>query len=196
MDTPAEIKSNLRKRLLAERRTLAPATAAEASRRACARILDTAVWRRAEQVLLYMAVRNEVDASPLFEDLRSRGVCVLLPRCRKDEPGELDLGRVDAPGQARRGAFGIPEPDQNACRPPEAFSPNVIVVPGVGFDRRGGRLGFGGGYYDRLLSKPCMREATHIGLAYAFQVLDELPAEPWDRPLHAVATEKEMLWTP
>ena len=64
-------------------------------------------------------------------------------------------------------------------------------MPGVAFDVRGTRLGFGGGYYDRLLALPMARAALTVGLAYAFQVLPQLPAAAWDRPVDVLVTERK-----
>jgi 5-formyltetrahydrofolate cyclo-ligase len=101
---------------------------------------------------------------------------------------------VDGLDQVRLGRFGILEPDPGACRMAGGTPPEVAVVPGVAFDRRGFRLGFGGGYYDRLFARQETARTLRIGLAYDFQVVDRLPAEPWDQPMHALCTPKEMTW--
>jgi 5-formyltetrahydrofolate cyclo-ligase len=96
------------------------------------------------------------------------------------------------------GSFGIMEPDPRVC-PVFDFSaqdnfPEVFIVPGVVFDRRGHRLGMGGGYYDRFLAAA---KTSTIGLAFAFQVLDEIPAaalDSWDKSVSAICTEQEFLW--
>ena len=115
-----------------------------------------------------------------------------LQRCGQ---GELDLAGVSCLEETRPGRFGIAEPLPHLCRSPDLFSPDLILVPGVAFDRCGRRLGFGGGYYDRLLARPAMRGVAAIGLAYDFQILEELPADPWDVALSGICSEKELLWT-
>lgn len=72
--------------------------------------------------------------------------------------------------------------------------PDLIVVPGVAFDRHGYRLGMGGGYYDRLFARPEYTRSTRIGLAFGFQLVDFLPGEDWDLPIHALSTERGLLW--
>lgn len=156
-------------------------------------------WASARCVLLYAPIRNEVDTQPLMDELFSRGVRVLLPRCRPDAPGEMDLACPNCPEELVRGAYGIPEPDPVACPPlPELnreTAPDVALVPGVGFDRLGYRLGYGQGYYDRLLASEAMAACLSLGLGYHFQLVDQLPRDPWDVPLRGVATDKEFVWT-
>ena len=84
------------------------------------------------------------------------------------------------------------DPDAPDLAGPPA--PDLIVAPGLAFDRNGVRLGMGGGYYDRLLALPRHRDSLRIGLAYAFQIVDSLPREAWDVPVHAVCTEKGIVW--
>ncbi len=73
-------------------------------------------------------------------------------------------------------------------------APDLVLVPGLAFTPRGLRLGMGGGYYDRLAADSVMRDAPRIGFAYAAQIVESLPAGPWDMPMHALCTEKGLLW--
>lgn len=75
-------------------------------------------------------------------------------------------------------------------------APDLIIAPGLAFDRNGIRLGMGGGYYDRLLALPRHAASRRVGLAYSFQLVDSLPREAWDMPVHAVCTEKGLVWIP
>ena len=154
------------------------------------RVLALPQWAAARDILLYLSVKNEVDTYALAGQALAEGRGLLLPRCRPDAPGFLDLGRIAALSEVRPGRYGIPEPPAGRCRPPEAFAPDLILVPGLAFDLTGRRLGFGGGYYDRLLALPAMAQACVVGLAYAFQIVTRLPAESWDRPMDAVVTER------
>jgi 5-formyltetrahydrofolate cyclo-ligase len=141
------------------------------------------------------AVRNELDAGPIARQALAQGKRLLLPRCRDGAPGLVDLGCVGCLSEAVPGSYGILEPPREACRPPEAFSPDLILVPGLAFDRRGNRLGFGGGYYDRLLALPMAQKAFTAGLGYDFQLVPTLPADPWDQPVNAVVTDRQTLLT-
>lgn len=186
----ADEKALLRRDMLARRQALSPAVVAAAGETVTKRVLALPQWATAREILLYLSVRNEVETRGLVERALAEGRGVLLPRCRPGVSGLLDLGPVGDLSEARPGRYDILEPPAEVCRPPEAFAPDVIVVPGVAFDRTGRRLGFGGGYYDRLLALPAMAGAFVVGLAYAFQVVPQVPAASWDRPMDAVITEQ------
>ncbi len=181
--------------MLKRRAGLASAEVAKASAAVLARLRGLAVWRQAREVLFYLPVKNEIDPSDLLEELWERKARTLLPRCRENEPGMLDLACVESLEATCPGSYGIAEPLKRLCRAPESFSPDLILVPGAAFDRRGFRIGFGGGYYDRLLATTPINQAAAIGLAYDFQIADRLPADPWDKQVNIVCTDKETIWT-
>ncbi|EGB15131.1 5-formyltetrahydrofolate cyclo-ligase [Pseudodesulfovibrio mercurii] len=192
---PETEKDALRKRLIERRAGLSAEEVAEASEGVVSLIRTLIEWRNAGEVLLYWPVRGEIDLRPLMADLWQRGSRVLLPRCRPDQPGEMDLACATGEHELVPGAFAIMEPDADKCPPVPTCRPDIALVPGVGFDRRGNRLGFGGGYYDRLLATDALRDTLVIGVAHEFQLVDAVPVQPWDRPVHVVCTE-EKLWRP
>lgn len=183
-------KTLVRREMLAKRRALAPEAVASASAVVTRGVLALPQWAAARTVLLYWPVRNEVDIRALAERALAEGRTLLLPRCRPGMAGLVDLGRIENLSELVPGCFGIPEPAAAICHPPESFQPDFIGVPGVAFDRAGRRLGFGGGYYDRLLAVPSMGHAAVVGLAYDFQVVERLPVEEWDRPMDILVTER------
>uniref|UniRef100_I2Q1N9 5-formyltetrahydrofolate cyclo-ligase n=1 Tax=Desulfovibrio sp. U5L TaxID=596152 RepID=I2Q1N9_9BACT len=187
-------KDALRREMRRRREALAPAFVAEASAAVAARVAALPRFAAAREVLAYLPVRNEVDAGLLAKMVLDSGRRLLLPRCRPNAPGFLDLGCVADLTDAVPGRFGILEPRPELCVLPEAFAPGLILVPGLAFDAHGLRLGQGGGYYDRLLALPMAAGALAVGLAYAFQMVPRLPAEPWDRPVDLVATEQQTHW--
>jgi len=174
---------------------LAPEEACRLSREAQVRLLDLPRWRAAREVLLYVAFRREVQTTLLLEDAWARKIKVLLPRCRKGEPGALDLVAVDSAAVLHCGAFGISEPDPGRCPAEASCAVDIAVLPGLAFDRQGRRLGYGGGYYDRLLHTGGLHTALVVGLAYPFQVLPALPSESWDQPVGGICTAQELIWT-
>lgn len=208
-------KAELRRAVLARRAALPPGEVREASLRACALVQSLEPWRQADEVLVYFAFRGELDPAPLLQGLWRRGVRVLAPRCRPGQAGQLDLACLTCLEDLVPGAYGIPEPDPARCptlgpaaghaapgvapgvAPSVApiVAPDLALIPAVAFDRRGGRLGFGQGYYDRLLAGPGFRDTLLVGLAHPFQLLDLLPQDSWDRPVHAVVTPQELIWT-
>jgi 5-formyltetrahydrofolate cyclo-ligase len=178
-----ELKARLRATLLAARRALTADQRRAAAAAAAAGVLASAAWRAARVVALYQAYGAELDTAALRAAAHAAGKTIALPRV--DAAG-VSLRIVAADTPLVLSAQGVREPaDDRPTLPPD--QPELIVVPGLGFDRRGGRLGHGGGHYDRLLARlpaVCLR----VGLAYDQQVLDAVPTEPHDLPLHALVT--------
>lgn len=190
-------KKELRQELLLQRTSLTNGEAAAMSLAVAERLRSLGRWRNARVVLAYWPVRNEVDTRPLITELWQRGALVLLPRCRAGEPGRMDFGCVACADELAPGPHSILEPGPG-CRIVEGADPELLpdlaLVPGVGFDRRGYRIGFGGGYYDRVLGSPLLARALNVGLCYGFQVVDRVPNEEFDRPVEALCTDREWIW--
>jgi 5-formyltetrahydrofolate cyclo-ligase len=187
-------KAAIRTRLLAQRSSLTSGDVSRMSRAILERLRSISLWASVREAMLYAPIRNEVDTWPVLEELWDRGVRTLLPRCRTCAPGEMEWAAAACRTDLPPGAYTIPEPDPATCAPEDEFHPDVVILPGVAFDREGFRLGYGGGYYDRLLSSTALTGAVIVGLAFSFQLLDRLPRDPWDRPVHLVVTEKESAW--
>ncbi len=128
----------------------------------------------------YWAMRGEPVLQAACAQWHEQGWTIALPRVvARDAP--LAFGRWTPWIAMRAGAFGVMEPD-----PFEALAPDLLLVPCVGFDARGYRLGYGGGFYDRTLAQ---RALPVLGIAYEQDQIDGFEPEPHDRPLDAVATE-------
>ncbi len=186
-------KQALRADLTARRRDMPAQERIRLSVRVQERIIALPAFAEATTVLLYAPVRGETDTSLLLETLWRKRSRVLLPRCRPETPGEMDLFCVAGLAELKPGAWGIPEPDPAACSLHEGCGIDLAIIPGVAFDRACNRLGMGGGYYDRLLAQPGMAQCLKIGPAFAFQIVNRLPVETWDRPLDLVVTESEII---
>lgn len=157
---------------LAQRRCAAHAAARHLAR-ACRR------WQ-ARHVAVYLGVAEELDTRPLLAALR--GTRLYAPRVGRD--GALRFARLAPP--LRRNRYGILEPA--GPRPPRL---DLLVLPLVGFDASGGRLGMGGGYYDRLLARPRpFRRPLRVGYGFAIQEVPRVPAGAHDVRLDAVVTER------
>ncbi len=178
-------KTALRERFLRLRQTYPAKLAAADSARIREKLLELAEVRAARSVLLYLSAKGEVDTWPLLDRLPAENRSVLAPRCRPSEPGLMDIHQIRSRADIAPGVFGLmePRPDTPLC----LSAPDVVLLPALAFDRRGFRLGFGGGYYDRFLAS-VDAPVLIIGLAYDFQITDALPVEPWDRPADIVLT--------
>ena len=192
----AEIRAE-RRRLRELRAHLAPAARSAAERAIRATLGRLGLFRRGAHVALYLPMPGEVDLRPCVEVARRCGTHIYVPRIASRRRRRM-LFAPWTPGAPRRtNAFGIVEPGTAAGARP-VIGLDVVVLPLVGFDLRGNRLGMGAGYYDRALRRRLDRDAAWrrpllVGVAFACQQLDEIPASPWDVPLDLVVTERDVI---
>ncbi len=187
-------KPAVRRLLAARRAALAPQEAREKSKAAQERLLGDPRWRAARSVALYAAVRDEIGTRRLADEALRTGKTLLLPRVTAVSGiRKLEFAPCTGPGDLVPGVFGIPEPDVRRCPVWEA-TPDLLVLPAVGLDRQGVRLGYGGGYYDRYLSRPERRTCPRIGLAFGVQIVENLPCDPWDIRVDALLDEEALTW--
>ncbi len=137
-------------------------------------------FQRAKSVMLYYPTKGEVDLTPLFEEIIRSGKKLLLPKVVGETIFPIEVEDLTC---IREGCFNIPEPIGGKIYKPEKIE--FVAVPGVAFDKRGCRLGFGKGFYDRFLPRV---KGFKVGVAYDFQVREEIPCEEHDVPLDAVVT--------
>lgn len=182
MATPPSPKAALRATARGVRRELQPTDRREASAAACARLLGLPELRPARVVALYARHGDEIDPAGMILLLEGRGVTTAFPRMRDHE---LELVVATDLGQLVEGYRGVREP---VGPPLDLAAVDAIVAPGVAFDLDGGRLGQGGGHYDRLLaqlSSGCLR----IGLCFSCQLVPRVPRDDHDEPVDLVVTE-------
>ena len=182
MDVPSE-KEALRRLALSRRRALEPHSRTEKSRAICRTLAALEELSGAQRVLGFLAVGSECDLNALYETLRGRGVALAFPVTAQD--GRMEAFVPDAP--LVPGLFSIPEPDpqRSVYVPPEEL--DAVLVPCVGFDAAGGRLGHGGGYYDRYLRR--CPQAAAILTAFEVQRLESVPREEHDLSFSVTVTE-------
>lgn len=208
-------RNGLRSGLMRARKALDPAAWERHSAAVQRRVLDLPEWRAARTVAMYIAVRNEISTDIIIRQAWAEGKQVLLPRCLPPSEGEGIMEFVLCGGydNLNPGAFGLSEPGP-ACHPlprtgwertaAGAFAPpagtdaslrlpDLILVPAVGISPAGARLGYGKGFYDRLLALPGWNGAKRLALIHALQLAD-FSAGPLDIPMHGYATEKELVW--
>lgn len=155
----------------------------------CERIIAGPLFRAASAIHCYLPMRSEVDTRPLILSALAQGKRVAVPvvALKAAELGHAWLQSLDAE-TLTTGGFGTAHPRN--LRPSQPGEWDLIIVPLLAFDRRGHRLGYGKGHYDRLLATAT---ATTVGAAFAAQELAALPAEPHDITLGWVATERELI---
>jgi 5-formyltetrahydrofolate cyclo-ligase len=186
-----EAKRAMRERMLAARDALTPDVRAAASAAIAGRILALPSFAAATCALLTLPYRSEWDTRALFTAARAAGKTVVLPRVDGGARMLMLHAVRDIAADTAPGHRGIPEPRPDAPRV-AVDTIDWVLVPGVAFDLDGGRLGYGGGFYDRLL--PLLRPGTpRIAGAFDAQVVAELPAAPHDLPVDRIATETRLV---
>jgi 5-formyltetrahydrofolate cyclo-ligase len=186
------MKATLREQMKRARLAMSKAEVRRLSALASARLVELEAFRAASGVMLYLPVRNEVDATPAVTRCLNEGKTLMLPRMdyaggrivahRVSDPAtQLVLGRMD---------LVEPDPAKTAVAPPGQI--DLIVVPGLAFDRGGNRIGWGRGYYDAFLASLDGR-AKLVGLAYGFQVVEAIEHDGHDMPMDFVVTEETTL---
>ena len=182
-----KLKRRLRDEVRARRDALPAEQRAAASRAIAERVLALPEIEAARTVMAFWSFGSEVDTAPLLEGLVRAEIRVTLPRVE----GSDAVPVVYAPGDPVRAApFGAMEPVGG--EPVEPADLDAIIVPGVAFDRGGGRVGYGGGFYDRLLPRK-RSDVPAIGVAFSAQLVELTPAGPMDRAVDLVVTERETI---
>ncbi len=181
------VKQALRDRMRAVRDALPKSACQTRSVSITQHVLGLEEMRRAVTILAFASIRNEVRTRPTMEAVWAAGKRVALPRVVGDE---LVLHLVDAETALVEGSFSVPEPPEAATRvkPDEV---DFALVPALAVDPRGFRIGYGGGYYDKLL--PRLEHACTCVLAYDFQLISEVPELPFDVPVDLVVTDDRVI---
>jgi len=192
-------RSSLRRHLRQKRRQLTAHQQKLASRQVCQLVRQQPWFIKASSLAVYMAADGEVDPLPIALMAQSMGKKVYLPVLHPLNTNHLLFIRFTPQTPLEKNRFGILEPRlkgyglkrANSCR---VQALDLLLMPLVGFDLQGGRLGMGGGFYDRTLSiRPNeFKQPKLIGLAHECQKVEQLPLEPWDVPLTGVVTASKV----
>ena len=179
-------KATLRREARARLRAIPPAERAHAGREIARQVWELPEIASAGVLLLYASLPEEVPTDEIAREALRRGVGVVYPRTAAG--GSMVLHRVADPAELQTGRFGIREPDPAIHPAVSIDSVDAALIPGLAWDRAGGRLGRGGGFYDRLLGTLGWR-GFRCGIFFTAQEVPSVPAEPWDIALDAVVTD-------
>ena len=186
-------KEEVRRELRARLRALPPEARERAGREVESRVWTLPEVADARVLLLYASLPAEVPTDAVAREALRRGITVVYPRCVTGTR-EMTLHALERLEALKEGSYGIREPDETSCPLVSVEEVDAALVPGLGWDRRGGRIGRGAGYYDRLFADPGWR-GFRCGLFFAAQEVPAIPIDPWDAPLDAVVTEREIVRT-
>jgi 5-formyltetrahydrofolate cyclo-ligase len=189
MNPSSPERRQLRLRMRRRRRALSPQQQRLAAQQLCRRLRSQPLFLRARHIALYLTNDGEIDPVELLRLAERLGKHCYLPVLR---PGQrLGFKRYRSGDALRRNRFGIPEPCRRGRRHSRGL--DLVLLPLVAFDAEGGRLGMGGGFYDRTFAwirqQPQLRAPALVGLAHHFQQVEHLLTASWDIPLQGIATD-------
>lgn len=178
-------KEELRKEMRKKRNDLSLTQIHDLTRKCFDNLVKLPEFHESEWIYSYMAIGSEVDTIDLISDFIRMGKKVAVPKVEDDEIAFYEIQSIK---DCRPGEFGILEP---ASYKAPADEPGMILLPGLAFDAKGSRLGYGGGYYDKYLKAhpddPC------VALAYELQILEDLPREEHDKPVDYIVTPERII---
>lgn len=180
-------KQEIREQVEAQRRVLDPSWVEAASARIIRNFKTVEAFQSAGTIALYMAIGGEVNLDPLFPECWESGKRTCIPVFNA-KTKLYEMAEITHETDFKTGHYGIREPASPTPCPMDEI--DLVAVPGVAFDRKGRRLGHGGGYYDRLLAG---FSRVSAGLAFDFQILPSIPIEPHDRPVDVLVTETKIV---
>lgn len=185
-----KMKDKIRKELIEIRRNLSKKEVLEKSNKIKKRLFEMNEFKLATTVLFYVSYDNEVYTHDMIKESMKIGKNIIVPKSDK-ENRVLILSKLESWNDLETGAYGILEPKEEKIREVSIEEIDLIIVPGVGFDENGHRIGHGKGYYDDLLKNST--KASCIGLAFEFQIVDEIPTEKHDLPVDKIVTEERII---
>jgi len=191
---PQAMKQTLRQSIIATRQNVAAADRAAFSRAITARLIALAAYQSASTVLGYMSFGAEFGSEAWVQQALQDGKQVLLPRVN-GVTKQLELFQVaDLRRDIAPGKWDIPEPLPERCRRVDTLEViDFILLPGVAFARDGSRLGYGGGFYDKLLARIDSGNPALVAAAFSMQLVESIPQEATDRKVELLLTENEVI---
>jgi 5-formyltetrahydrofolate cyclo-ligase len=180
-------KSRLRNKLRLILKAMRASERRRRSRKILKRLLATSVFKKSKNIMTYISLPEEVQIRELIPRALRLGKNLFVPYIHKRRKQIQIYQLKKGLAELRKGSYGILEPQPSKARRGKASEIDLVLVPGLAFDRRGRRLGRGGGYFDRFLAK--MKRAQKIGLAFREQMIKKVPASPHDIHMNKVITD-------
>lgn len=182
------VKASVRKIILAKRAGITKIFVNKTSKKIYQRLIKTKEYNNAKTIMFYVSKDNEVETRPMIENAMKNGKNISVPKTDRinHKLHPVMIKKLDT--DLRLGHFGLHEPEFDIKKIVPINKINLIITPGIAFDRNGNRLGWGKGYYDIFLEGA--KAIPKIGLAYDFQIVPELPRDKHDIPVDMVITEK------
>lgn len=182
-----ELRGQLRNCLLG----ISPEQRKEKSRKACSNLIATEAFQNASIIMLYLSLPHELDTSDAILHAWQRGKTVAVPKISWQQRHMIPVRINSLETGFSTGAMGLRNP--TASVPIPFGQIDLVVAPGLGFDRSGNRLGRGGSFYDRFFANKEV-VASRCGLVFAEQVVDSIPTTESDEPVHFLVTDEEVIY--
>ena len=180
------VKSELRKHFREKRKNISNKN--DKDLLICKNVIQSNLFENSNQILCYYPLENEISTLLIIETALKCGKKTALPFCI-DESGNMDFYYINSFDDLKEGSFGIMEPDIDKCEKVVDFNGSICIVPAFSFDKKGFRLGYGKGYYDKFLKKFTFNS---IGLCYNNFLGDSLPVDKHDVAVKYIATEDKI----
>jgi 5-formyltetrahydrofolate cyclo-ligase len=184
------MKDRLRKELIKKRKSLTKTEVLAKSNQIKKRLFELNEFKQSSVVLFYVSYDNEVYTHDMIKECMKTRKNISVPVSDKEQR-RLILSELKNWNDLEPGSYGILEPKKDKIKEIPIESIDIIIIPGVGFDELGCRIGHGAGYYDNLLKEST--NALHIGLAFEIQIVEKIPIESHDIPVDKILTEKRMI---
>lgn len=186
------MKKEIRKKILQLKESLSEQEIQKKSSDIFNTLSNMEFYNNANNVMLYVSFGSEVLTKPIIDDLLQQGKRVFVP-VTAPKTKELIVSELKSfEDDLKVGHFGVMEPKKDALRPVDPTIIDLIIVPGVAFDKEGYRIGYGGGYYDRFI--PRLADKTpKVSLAFEMQLIDKVPKDKYDIPVEYMITEKQFI---
>jgi len=184
-------KKQIRESILANRNALTPQEIKDAEGLIINNLLQLEHFLAAKDIFCYLSFRSEVPTEAIINYCNRHHKNVYIPVCIT-ETKEMVISLYDQEVQLITSKYGVLEPSKDTIKLADRNNLDTVIVPGAVFDRRGYRIGYGAGYYDKFFSHSS-KQYYKIALAYSFQVIDEVPRDDYDVPVDCIVTEKGII---
>ncbi|WP_202708135.1 5-formyltetrahydrofolate cyclo-ligase [Sporosalibacterium faouarense] len=185
-------KKDVRRKMIDKRKKLNKSELEKLSDRIIEVLTKLPVFKQSKNVMLYLSFNNEVDSFKLINYCLGNMKRVIVPYCKSKGKEIIPTEIQDVKTELVKSNFGYLEPKPEYIRPVNLDDIDIIIIPGLAFDKRCFRIGYGAGYYDRFLAK-VNKEIPKVGVAFDFQIIGASQMEKFDIPLDYVITEKRII---
>lgn len=154
------------------------------------KVINSEAYKNANVIFVFVSFKSEVDTHKIITYALKDSKTICVPKINVSEK-EMEIFKIESLGELKEGYYGILEPQEN-CPSVNSDEIDLILMPGAAFDKQGGRIGYGGGFYDRFL-KRMNKKVDKIALAYDFQIIDKVPMEEFDIKINGIVTNNQYI---